>query len=103
MSLYRTEVDIATGESRQILQVAYQTPDGVKLLDDGQTTPDGWQVIPAGQPLPEAPKSQLEINSEARAYLAGTDWYVIRQQETGEPVPAEVLAKRNAARAMVVE
>lgn len=44
-----------------------------------------------------------QANAEARAYLSSTDWYVIRMQETGEPVPEDVLAKRAAARARVVE
>lgn len=42
-------------------------------------------------------------NTEARAYLAETDWYVIRLQETGQPVPDDVLASRAAARAKVVD
>ena len=37
--------------------------------------------------------------TEARSYLAGTDWMVIRQIETGEPLPADVVARRRAARA----
>lgn len=39
---------------------------------------------------------QAEI--EAKSYLAQTDWYVIRQNETGEPIPENVLEKRAAAR-----
>ena len=34
-----------------------------------------------------------------RAYLGQTDWYVIRQMETGDPVPADVASERGAARA----
>lgn len=41
---------------------------------------------------------QIEINAEARYYLASTDWYVIRQQETGQEVPADVLEQRQKAR-----
>lgn len=37
--------------------------------------------------------------TEARQYLADTDWYVSRQAETGTPIPAEVSAARAAARA----
>lgn len=48
------------------------------------------------------PKSQAIINAEARAYLASTDWYVIRSQETGDPVPEEILVKRAKRRAEVV-
>lgn len=50
-----------------------------------------------------AVKSQSVINAEARAYLASTDWYVIRQQETGEPIPKDILIERSRRRAEVVE
>ena len=46
---------------------------------------------------------QERTNQEARAYLASTDWYVVRHQETGEPVPVEVSKARADARAKVVE
>lgn len=34
----------------------------------------------------------------ARAYLASTDWYIVRQQETGQAIPVDVVAARAAAR-----
>lgn len=46
---------------------------------------------------------QLRANQEARVYLAETDWYVVRQQETGETIPAKVSKARAEARAKVVE
>lgn len=54
--------------------------------------------------VPPAPpvKTQEEINAENRAYLASTDWYIIRQQETGTPVPQDILDARAAARAAIV-
>jgi len=36
---------------------------------------------------------------EARAYLAETDWMVVRAAETGKPVPDRVTQARAAARA----
>lgn len=39
-----------------------------------------------------------KARAEARAYLASTDWLVVRQAETGMPVPDEVAEKRAAAR-----
>lgn len=50
-----------------------------------------------------AAEEQARINAEARAYLASTDWYVTRQQETGVPIPDVVLTERAAARLRVVE
>ncbi len=38
----------------------------------------------------------------ARRYLSDTDWYIVRQQETGKPVPEEVLAERQEARESIV-
>lgn len=32
--------------------------------------------------------------SEAKSYLTSTDWYYARKAETGEDVPADVVAKR---------
>ena len=46
----------------------------------------------------EAAEAQHRANDEARAYLRETDWYVIRQADTGEPVPKKVRDKRREAR-----
>jgi hypothetical protein len=47
-------------------------------------------------------KKQERINNESRDYLASTDWYIVRQQETGAAVPQEILDARQAAREAVV-
>jgi hypothetical protein len=39
-----------------------------------------------------------ETNTVNRIYLDDTDWYVVREFETGVEVPTEVLTKRAAAR-----
>ena len=44
---------------------------------------------------------QEKTNQEALAYLASTDWMVIRELDSGEPCPAEVKALRAAARLKV--
>lgn len=54
-------------------------------------------------PAPTAAKVQAQKNAEARAYLASTDWYVVRLQETGTPIPSDISAARQAARDSVVE
>jgi cysteine sulfinate desulfinase/cysteine desulfurase-like protein len=46
---------------------------------------------------------QERVNQEALAYLASTDWLIVRQAETGAPCPEEVLAERARARASVVK
>lgn len=40
------------------------------------------------------------IKAEAYRRLLPTDWYVVRHAETGQPAPAEVLAYRQAVRAV---
>lgn len=61
---------------------------------------DGFPVLADRPALTDEELQQLK-NAEARAYLASTDWYVTRFAETGEPVPDDVKAKRQAARESV--
>lgn len=46
---------------------------------------------------------QSQINAEALAYLASTDWYVNRSKETGAAIPADILVEREAARLRVIK
>lgn len=43
-----------------------------------------------------------DLNAPHLAYLASTDWYVVRFAETGVPVPADILSARQAARDAIV-
>jgi len=45
---------------------------------------------------------QFEINAVARAYLAETDWYVIRLTETGVAIPADVIEQRALSRSAIL-
>ena len=54
-------------------------------------------------PVPTAEQLQAQINTEARTYLASTDWYVIRWQENGTPIPEDISTARTEARANVIE
>ena len=49
-----------------------------------------------------AQAEQEKINAEALAYLASTDWMVIREMDSGLPCPADVKTARAAARAKIV-
>ena len=53
-------------------------------------------------PSPQQPITQEQINNEARAYLATTDWYVVRFAETGLAIPQDILAARQSARNSIV-
>lgn len=78
-------------------------------LLEGQSNGKLIDFDEAGRPFladplsPTADQLQAQTNAEARAYLLSTDWYVIRLQETGEPIPKDVLAGRAAARTRVVD
>lgn len=46
----------------------------------------------------EAARIATQAKREALDYLEATDWMIVRQAETGTPVPAEVLQQRADAR-----
>lgn len=81
------------------------TQKGIDSLDEFQPVIDEFNrlcEVEDNPPLPTAEQLQEIENAEARFYLSNTDWYVIRQQETGEAIPAEILAERAAARERVL-
>lgn len=48
--------------------------------------------------------AQDQINAQALAYLASTDWYLLRAiEDSSKPVPADIVAARAAARASIVK
>ncbi len=55
-------------------------------------------------PQPAYTSQQLEeytintLKNVNREYLANTDWYVIRENETGKKIPEEIANKRRQAR-----
>ncbi|MCJ8139347.1 hypothetical protein [Falsirhodobacter halotolerans] len=85
------------------------------LLDyvrDGQLIPypprpGPWAVFDVTQEQWTDPRTASEITAEsnaqsrakATAYLADTDWMVIRAAEGGKPVPDDIIARRASARA----
>lgn len=64
--------------------------------------PDGKAGLVERPPMSPGELQEIK-NRTARAYLAKTDWYVIRQQETGEKMPEEVAERRKNARLEVIE
>jgi len=49
-----------------------------------------------------AQQAQELINTESKAYLASTDWYVIRFNEIAKPIPQDILDARQAARDAII-
>ncbi|KZN53434.1 hypothetical protein [Pseudoalteromonas luteoviolacea] len=46
-------------------------------------------------------RSQYDIDIDLRAFLKKTDWYVIRESETGVAMPEEIKAQREFARSQI--
>ena len=59
------------------------------------------QVVEYVPPPPTPEQLQAKTNAEARAYLASTDWYVVRFAETGVAIPDDVAEARKLARESV--
>lgn len=49
-----------------------------------------------------AANTQEITNATNRAYLASTDWYIVRRTETSEEVPSDIITARAAARDAIV-
>ena len=77
-------------------------PNTSATLDFVQPYIDAWQVVKDAQPLPEEPTAQEILNSDSLSYLTETDWYVIRNQETGADIPQDILTARAEARSAIV-
>lgn len=54
-------------------------------------------------PPPSGEEAKQIAKEEALAYLASTDWYVVRFSETGEPIPEEIKQARADARVAASE
>lgn len=63
---------------------------------------NGWKYepIPEPEPEPEPTKEELKKSriAELETYLASTDWYAIRESETGIDIPADIKQARADAR-----
>lgn len=79
----------------------YSGKPSTKPMASGRMVDGNIVKLPFPAPTPE--QLQAQTNAEARAYLAGTDWYVVRFAETGVAIPADILAARQAARDSIVE
>lgn len=73
-----------------------------ELLASQQT---GKEIVPSEDGSPIAIVAsispadyQLSLQSQAKQYLASTDWYVIRKIETNVEIPQDILDQRAAAR-----
>lgn len=73
--------------------IAGEADDERHAVRDGQIV----DRAPVADPL----DAQITARSTAAAYLASTDWMVIRAAEAGKPVPDDILQARAEARAVL--
>lgn len=69
------------------------------LAGDAHKYPEGYQLEYIDV---TAEYEQSQINEEAKAYLASTDWLIIREVDTGVFCPLEIKQKRQEARNKIV-
>lgn len=85
-----------------------QDSEGKKMIMTATSSipqlPEGFQILGKSEDFPEA-MAEIEAASiseqekaESRRFLKNTDWYVTRMQETGKPIPQDILDQRAAAR-----
>ena len=84
--------------------VSYSSVDGINTYQhdnvDVDLSPANIAEIEAFIATVEADPVE-QLNADSRLYLLQTDWYAIRQMESGVEIPVDVFAKRAAARAAI--
>lgn len=102
------EADVIAEEIREFTPAipAVLDEQGVEITPAIPAVAEKWVKLKAEYTVEiediSAQVAQQEINAEALAYLASTDWLIIREVDAGVPCPAEIKAERAAARARVV-
>lgn len=89
----------------EILSALELTPE---VLDEsGQIISPAMARLPADYTIEiqdiTAQVEQEKINQESLAYLASTDWLIIRELDSGVPCPADIKVKRQQARDRIVK
>ena len=111
--LHKDEL-LLTGYSAEQVAEAYDEADvlaeeireAVPATEEAPAVTQKWVQLKAEYTIEiediTAQVSQQAVNAEALAYLASTDWLIIREVDAGVPCPAEIKAERAAARARIV-
>lgn len=90
--------EVGLGTNSAFYQSIGMTEMEVEQAYDGQ-----WYVAGYAPKKPEPTKEELKQAriQELQQYLSETDWYAIRESETGVDIPAEVKKARADARAEI--
>ena len=89
---FNSQVEWVVGKDSNDTAIMGAKPDAVT-----------WTKVKADMDKQDAFASQKVINETARAYLASTDWFAIREAEGGTAMTSDVKTKRAAERAKVVD
>ena len=89
---FNSQVEWVVGKDSNDTAIMGAKPDAVT-----------WAKVKADMDKQDKFAEQKVINETARAYLASTDWYAIREAEGGTAMPSDVKTKRAAERAKVVD
>jgi len=93
-SIYRLEKD---DTAQQWVLVT----DTTTIEKYGFTVADFTDLTPPDVPI-YVDNTQLKINADALAYLASTDWYVVRFSETGAAIPDDIKNLRESSRNAII-
>lgn len=75
---------------------------GMELMDVEKAW-DGQWYLQGYAPSKPQPETDSEEIAALQDFLYATDWYVIRNQENGKPIPEEITQQREAARVRISE
>lgn len=79
-----------------------ESTDFAYLLPAGSVQITDEEAAKIAKPKLTKAELQAQKNAESLAYLASTDWYVVRFAESGVAVPADIATKRKEARDAIV-
>ena len=101
------QVDLNNWLEKHIAKNTFGLPSRPELVEN-----ENGELVESGVILPaeyeiviediSAQVEQQKINEEAKAYLASTDWLIIREVDTGVFCPLEIKQKRQEARNKIV-
>lgn len=101
---FESDTDSQNWLNHHIQENTFGLPERPELILDeatGEMTPTGNTLPAEYQIVIEDITAQVEqekINQESLAYLASTDWLIIRELDAGVPCPADIKVKRQQAR-----
>jgi len=80
----------------------FGTSSGLRWHHIEQEVADGKaEIVPFDHAAAEREQERATQLAEAHQFLADTDWYVIRQMDSGVDIPIEIRQERQACRDLI--